>query len=308
MTLRASIRHSGSATRAPRHGVPLALTSAFAVTRPVDVVGLRCRISEPPAYSRGVEPLARALGAALDCEPRLVGSEQALARREWPADLEAARGCLLEAGGQVDDALAAGRFALLVHGDCSIGMTTLPAVLRHHPDARVLWLDAHGDFNTPDTSPSGWLGGMGLAAACGRWDPGLGQATVPAERVVLCGIRDLDEPERRLLERSSATVVGASLETLVFLRNRLDGAPVYVHLDPDVLDPSVFPAEFPAGGGFSAEKLYDLLEAVADAGPVVGLEIASFLAPEDPGELRRCAELLAATIVPLLEAPGPAVP
>ena len=55
-------------------------------------------------------------------------------------------------------------------------MTTLPTVLRHVPEARVVWLDAHGDFNTPATTPSGFLGGMCLAAACGRWDAGLGDS------------------------------------------------------------------------------------------------------------------------------------
>ena len=53
-------------------------------------------------------------------------------------------------------------------------LTTLPTALRHRPEAKVLWLDAHGDFNTPDTTPSGYLGGMALAGACGQWDAGLG--------------------------------------------------------------------------------------------------------------------------------------
>ena len=92
----------------------------------------------------------------------------------------------------------------------------------HRPDAMVLWLDAHGDYNTPGTSGSGYLGGMCLAAATGEWDAGLGDA-VPAERVVLAGIRDLDAGERLLLEQSPATVIGAStVETLVAAKNALD--------------------------------------------------------------------------------------
>ena len=276
------------------------MTLAPTATRPAALVGLRCRISEPPSYARGVEPLAAALGRQLNAQPRLVGSGEAVERRGWEEDLAAARGCLLEAGGQVDDALAAGRLPVLLHGDCSIAMTTLPAVLRRQPDARVLWLDAHGDFNTPQTSPSGWLGGMGLAGACGRWDPGLDKPAVDTARLVMCGVRDLDPEERGLLDGSSATVIGTSLETLVFLQNALDGAPVYVHLDPDVLDPSAFPAEWPAGNGLSTDKLYDLLEAVADACPVVGVEIASYYAPADANERARCAELLADVVGPLL--------
>jgi arginase family enzyme len=268
------------------------------------VVGLRCRVGEPPECTGGVEPLARALAERLGVEPRLVGApDQGGDEAGWEARLRAGRGCLLEAGGQVDDALRAGRFPLLVHGDCAIGLTTLPAVHRNRPDARVLWLDAHGDFNTPQTTTSGWLGGMALAGACGRWDPGLApEAPFPPERVVLCGVRELDEGERELLERARVTVVGAALETLVYLQNALDGAPTYVHLDPDVLDPTVFPARQPAPGGLSAEKLYDLLDAVADSCEVVGLEVASFCAPADPGERERCVELLAGAVGPLLDA------
>jgi arginase len=187
-----------------------------------------------------------------------------------------------------------------VHGDCSIGMTTLPAVHRNRPDARVLWLDAHGDFNTPDTSSSGWVGGMALAGACGRFDDGLGEDPFPPDRVVLCGVRDLDPGERELLERSSVTVVGAALETLVYLQNALDGAPTYVHLDPDVIDPAIFPAEYPAPGGLSPEKLYDLLDAVADSCEVVGLEVAAFYAAGTPTELQTRVQVLADTVAPLL--------
>jgi len=180
----------------------------------------------------------------------------------------------------VDDALAAGEVPALVAGQCAIALTTLPAVGRHRPDARILWLDAHGDFNTPETSPSAFLGGMSLAGACGIWDPGLGQPPVPAHRVVLCGVRDLDPAEGQALERSSATVIGAAIETLVYLANALDGAPVYLHLDLDVLDPTVMPAEHPVDGGLSTEKLYDLLDAVADACEVVGIEITCLERPE----------------------------
>ena len=131
---------------------------------------------------------------------------------------------------------------VLAAADCSIAVTTLPAALRHRPDARVLWLDAHGDYNTPDTTGSGYLGGMCLAGACGEWDAGLGD-TIEAEKLVLAGVRDLDAGERELLERSQATVIGASVvETLVAVKNALDGSPVFIHLDLDVLDPEEFPA------------------------------------------------------------------
>lgn len=268
------------------------------------LVGLRCPISETCRYGAGVAPLAAALGDRLGVAPRLIGEPtDNEGKRDWATDLRDGRGCLLEAGGQLDDALSAGTFPVLVHGDCSIGMTTLPAIAGHRHDVRVLWLDAHGDFNTPETTRSGWLGGMGLAGACGRWDPGLGTVPFASERVVLCGVRELDAGERALLQTSAVTIVGAALETLVYLQNALDGAPVFVHLDPDVLDPSVFPAELPVDGGLTEEKLYDLLDAVSDGCEVVGLEIGSFYAPEDTAERSACAARLAECVAPLLPIP-----
>ena len=227
-----------------------------------------CRVSERVPHA--TRALAEALGS-----PRFIGSEEEPRVADWQDDLRDARGCLLEAGGQVDDALAAGRFPLLVAGDCSIAMTTLAAVHRHRPEARVLWLDAHGDFNTPETTTSGFLGGMSLAGAVGLWETGLAEP-FPAEQLVMAGVRDLDPPEREALERSPATVVGAGLDTLVAVQNALDRAPVYVHMDVDVLDPEDMPAQFPVGGGMRPDKLYDLLEAVADECEIVGVEITAF--------------------------------
>lgn len=261
---------------------------------PPSVVGLRCRTSDQtPDAGRGVEALAPTLGERLGVPARMIGTASEPRTARFDEDLAASRGCLLEAGGQVDDALAASRFPLLVAGDCSIALTTLSAVSRNRPDAKVLWLDAHGDFNTPDTTLSGFLGGMCLAGACGRWDAGLGQEAIEAGDVVLCGIRDLDGAEREALERGRVTVIGAALETLVYVVNALDDSPVYVHLDLDVLDPEVMPSRYPVDGGLSQEKLYDLLDAVAEACEVVGLEITCL---EDPA----LAGMVADTVAPLL--------
>ena len=266
------------------------------------VVALRCRTSDrTEGGARGAEALAELVAERLGTDARMIGEPQEPRKGNWSDDLRDSRGCLLEAGGQVEDALRAGDTPLLFAGDCSICLTTFPAVARLRPDARFLWLDAHGDFNAPDTTPSGFLGGMCLGGACGVWDAGLAEP-IPPDRVVLAGIRDLDGGERELLERSAATVIGASLETLVYTQNALDRAPVYVHLDLDVMDPAVFPAQFPAPGGLPPEKLYDLLEAVAGECEVVGVEVTAFEAPADPDERRALAETAAHVLEPLLGA------
>ena len=270
----------------------------------VSVVGLRCRTSErSSAPVRGVDQLAPLVGGRLGREPRMIGTPQNPHSAGFEDDLRDSRGCLLEAGGQVDDALSGANVPVLLAPECSIALTTLPAALSHRPDACVLWLDAHGDFNTPETTASGYLGGMALSGACGQWDAGLGQQPVPTDRVVLAGVRDLDAPERAALEASDVTVIGASpVETLVAVKNALDGAPVYVHLDLDVLDPEDFPAQFPAPGGLGPEKLYDLLEAITDTSEIVGLEVTAFAASAD--ELERAVEASTAVHVlePLLDA------
>jgi arginase len=271
------------------------------LTRP-RLVELRCRTSDRTAgAARGAAALGTVLGERLGVEPRVIGKGEEPRAQPYDRDLEISRGCLLEAGGQVEDALAANELPVLLASDCSISLTTLPAVARLRPDAKVLWLDAHGDFNSPDTTPSSFLGGMCLAGACGVWDSGF-DGRMPPERVILCGIRDLDEGERLLLDASGATVIGPQVETLVYLQNALDAAPVYVHLDVDVLDPSILPAQFPAPGGLSAERLRDLIEAVADSSEVIGLEITALEAPDDGGERDRLAALVADAVAPLLSA------
>jgi arginase len=268
----------------------------------VSVVAMLCRTSDRFAGAgRGVRIMAPLVGEALGIEPRYIGSEAEIKETRFDEDLVESRGCLLEAGGQIDDALAAGEVPLMFAADCSISLTTLPAVIRNRPEARVLWLDAHGDYNSPDTSGSAYLNGMCLAGACGEWDAGLGESVGP-EQVVLAGVRDLDSGERELLERSAATVIGAStIETLVAVKNALDGAPVYIHMDLDVIDPEHFPAAFPAPGGLHPDKLYDLLDSVVEDSDLVGAEVTSFEAPEDEQERIAATETAMHVLEPLLD-------
>jgi arginase family enzyme len=259
------------------------------------VIALVCRTSDRDARgAEGARALATELAARLGVEPRVVGSPGEPRVGAWDDDLRDSRGCLLEAGGQLEDALTGGRFPILTSSDCSICLTTLPTLARHRPDAWVLWLDAHGDFNTPDTTPSGFLGGMCLAAACGVWDSGLGAGLDPA-RVVMCGVRDVDAGERVLLETRGVGLVEHPGE----LADHVRGLPVFVHLDLDVLDPTVLPALFPAPGGLSDGGLRTLLAELSEAVDLVGAEITGFLAPD---RARRVATI----VEPLLPPPAPA--
>ena len=268
----------------------------------ISLVALRCRTADRfPGAPRGVEILAPLVAGALGVEARFIGSTGEVRETRWEDDLTESRGCLLEAGGQIDDALSGGNTPVLLAADCSVAASTLPAVGRHRPDARILWLDGHGDYNTPDTSGSGYLGGMCLSAATGEWDAGLGDAIPPAQ-VVLAGVRDLDAGERELLERSAATVIGASpVETLVAAKNALEGEPVFMHLDLDVIDPEHFPAAVPAPGGLHPDKLYDLMDSVLEDSELVGLEITNFDAPDDEEARAVATETAMHVLEPVLE-------
>jgi arginase len=242
------------------------------------VVGLLCRTSDRGREAaEGARELADLLGA------RLVGSPGEPRDGTWDEDLRDSFGCLLEAGGQVDDALDAGRVPILLAGECSVAVATLPVVARHRPDARVLWLDAHGDFNTPETTGSAYLGGMCLAGACGLWDTGFGTGPEPA-RVIMHGVRDLDGGERVALDRCGVHRVEDPAQ--------LAGLELFVHVDLDVLDPAAFPARFPAPGGLSPAALRAFLERVTAVAGLVGAEITSTA----PGH----GELAADAIAPLL--------
>lgn len=199
--------------------------------------------------------------------------------------------------------LGDGRMPVLLGGDHCLGIGSISAVARHCREAqkklRVLWLDAHADFNTPDTSPSGYLGGMGLAAACGRWDSGLGDTgpRLDPARITLCGVRDLDPGERVALELAGVPGVARLSEVADLVRD----TPVFVHLDLDVLDPDVMPAHFPAPLGLSLAGLATVLLEVAAAAIPVGVEITAFEAPGDPGERKLVAARIADAVEPLLD-------
>jgi arginase family enzyme len=232
------------------------------VDGPLTPVALLCRTSDRgPEGAEGALELAELLGA------RVIGSAGEFRDGRYDEDLRDARGCLLEAGGQIDDALVDDRRPLLLAGDCSVALTTLPTVLRHRPAARVLWLDAHGDFHSPDTTTSGYLGGMCLAGACGVWDPGLGHTPIDPARVVQWGVRELEGGERVLLDTRGVHAVRDVAA--------LEGMELFLHVDLDVLDPSVMPARFPVPGGATPEAVRGLLAQVAATCTVIGAEVTS---------------------------------
>ncbi len=243
------------------------------------VTVLRGRTSDRAAAgAEGAQALGEALAVRLGVRPERVGEPGAPRDGGWEEDLRDGRAAIAAAGAALEGALDDGALPLLLASDCTIAMATLPVLARRAPDARVVWLDAHGDFNTPDTTESGFLGGMCLAAACGRWDGGFGAALDPA-RVVLSDGRDLEAAERKELDRAGVAVVPPA-----GVAAAVRGTRVFLHLDFDVLDPETMPASFPAAHGLTLEALRAVLAELASATEVVGVELTS-IAPGHAGRL-----------------------
>jgi arginase len=183
----------------------------------------------------------------------------------------------------------AGQFALVLSGNCNTAVGTLSGLT---PARRAtFWFDAHGDYNTPETTTTGFLDGMGLAMTTGLcWDRLV--ATVPgfrpveAEATFLLGARDLDPPEVTLLRQSAVTVVEvgqipARLPDLL-AQAQLADTIGYLHLDLDVLDPTVGRANYlPVPKGLSLAQLTGAITAIRAHVPLRAAALTSYSPEED---------------------------
>ncbi|MEZ4563121.1 MAG: arginase family protein [Thermomicrobiales bacterium] len=184
----------------------------------------------------------------------------------------------------------AGNGALVLAGDdtAAIGVVAgLQAAVGAATPIGSIWLDAHGDFNTPETSYSGILAGMPLAILAGLagplWREAAGLASpVATDRLVLAGIRDLDEKEAELLRSTDVRVVPAGdvrkgapfAETVAWLASR--SALLYLHVDLDVLDPRFVPsASTPAADGLTVDELVRAMVEVLGTRKVAAIAVTS---------------------------------
>src|SRR5215210_6284119 len=182
-----------------------------------------------------------------------------------------------------------GMFPIFLGGDHAITIGTVSGVARSKPGVRtgVIWVDAHADFNTPATSPSGNIHGMPLATLTGRGHPdlvGIGGpgASVRTEDVVIIGLRSVDVEERRMLREAGvrvytmkeidaygvASIVRRALRDLSHLDR------IHLSFDLDVVDPDVAPGVgTPVRGGLTYREAHLVMELVNEAEIVTSLDI-----------------------------------
>ncbi len=175
----------------------------------------------------------------------------------------------------VADTVKAGRRPVSVSGDCCTVIGVLAGLRRSGVNPILVWLDAHGDFNTWETSPSGFVGGMPLAMLVGRGDQRLMQAVeltpLGEQEVFLINARDLDPEERTAVQQSAVHHV---TDTSSLPQRLAPGRPLHIHLDVDVLDPQEAPAmAYPVKGGPSLISLGEMAERLANTGRVIAISL-----------------------------------
>ena len=200
-----------------------------------------------------------------------------------------------EISNQVKIALAHNEFPLILSGNCSSTVGALAGF-----DSRnlaLIWFDAHGDFNTPETTTSGFLDGMALSIIVGHCWKSLAQAIagfrpLPENRVARVGSRDLDAAEETRLKDSQIKLAryeqiqdSGTVETLNPILERLSGSGerVYLHIDIDVLNPDFAPVNsYQPPEGLSPEQMQEIIESIAAKFPILGASVTAYDPEMDP--------------------------
>jgi arginase len=194
----------------------------------------------------------------------------------------------------VFDSLKAGRFPLVIGGDHSIALGSLAGASKHFQDLGVIWIDAHGDFNTDRTTPSGNIHGMPLAASMGIGHPeltsiGSRKAKIEPKHTVLIGVRSLDPGEQELIEKLGIQVFTVDdirrlgIDHVIDEAIRIAGEEtkgIHLSFDLDVLDSAISPGvSTPVPGGLGLHEAGAILEGFRQSGRLISAEFVE-LNPE----------------------------
>lgn len=190
--------------------------------------------------------------------------------------------------GAVSTSIQAGNFPLVIGGDHSLSIGSVRGAARNRKIG-VIWLDAHADFNTAETTPSGNIHGMSLAILCGLGDKSLVQLwdepvpVIDPQKIAIVGARDLDEGEKVNLQNAGAMVMGMEqidrygmvtcLEKAIERISRdVDG--IYLSLDLDSLDPEHAPGVgTPVPAGLTQREAHLACEMIGETGKLIGMDI-----------------------------------
>ena len=163
-------------------------------------------------------------------------------------------------------------------GDCCTAIGVLAGLQHAGINPSLIWFDAHGDFNTWETSPSGFLGGMPLAMIVGRGDQTMTTAVdlkpLAEDRVILTDARDLDPSERVSVNQSAVVHLP---QVAALLEYPLPAGPIYVHFDTDVVSVHESPAHnYPAPGGPPVSVVHSVFKRLAQSGQVAAVSLSAW--------------------------------
>ena len=222
----------------------------------------------------------------------------------WHAEIQSSFELMRMLSTAVHEARRASRFPIVLAGNCNTAVGTVAGL--GAGNTGIAWFDAHADFNTPETTTSGFLDGTAVAIVTGRCWKQLA-ATVPGfapiadNRIALIGTRDIDSLESALLDDSSVTVVASQHlrqdlpKALQALSTHVDE--IYVHLDLDVLDAAVAVANnFAVAGGLTVEDVDFALARIGKAFRIAGVALTAYDPEADSnGQAARAAIQLIST-------------
>lgn len=239
--------------------------------------------------------LASVYAADFGLAAQVIGTPEPALSTDWLIELPLAMPALGAMATRMEQIMTAGARPLSAISRCAV----LPVIARHRPDAVVVWFDSHGDLNTPETTTTGYLGGLALAGPAGLWESGLGQG-LELSKIILVGVRDLDPAEQALIDSGAVRAVLVDPDLAAELQAAIAGRPVYIHLDCDVLEPGIVPTDYLHQGGLDLAQLH-ALSAVMAHSEVVGLEIAELQIAFQPGGPAVSVAPLMRALAPLLD-------
>lgn len=233
------------------------------------------------------------LAQLLESEGHEVFVETVEAQSDFRAEVQTQFGLYRSLAEHIADARRNGRFPLVLSGNC--GATVGAIAGADTKRLGVIWFDTHGEFNTPETTSSGFLDGMGLAIATGRCWRTLASSIpnfrpISGSRILLVGGHDFDAGERERLEEAGVVVVDAAAISQTGMRESLESAipggveEAHLHIDLDVLNPS----EAPANGfvtenvGLSVKELSEAIGLIKENLKITSATFASFDPNYDP--------------------------
>lgn len=192
---------------------------------------------------------------------------------------------------EVDNVLKRNNFPLTIGGDHTIALASVSAAKKHYDELAVIWVDAHGDFNTPTTSPSKNPHGMIFAALIGEGDSefvnlGHDGVKIKKENIVLFATRELDEGEINLIEKNNIKVISDSYIKEYGLKNALKEISKYlenktnnlhISYDLDVIDPKIIPGvSVPVEGGLNIDEVNSTIDYLFNNFNITSMDVVEY--------------------------------